>query len=231
LAQYVLDVFRSARVAVIHTDDQFGKEGSAAFIEELGKGGTKPIAVLSHKTSEADSNQWAAELATHDPDLVVIYTYLKPAADLLLAAKEINFRPDWLGSYVLSGPDLFRFAGKQAAHGLRATSYPYGPRYNRAERLYCNLMSRNYADETPGTHSRIGYAAAQLVSEGLKRAGPDLTREAFITGMESIQDWSGGLLPPISYGADDHRGLTALAIVRALHGRWLVEQGLLRLKE
>jgi ABC-type branched-subunit amino acid transport system substrate-binding protein len=231
LAQYVLDEFRSARVAVIHTDDQFGKEGSAAFIEELGKGGTKPIAVLSHKTSEADSNQWAAELATHDPDLVVIYTYLKPAADLLLAAKEINFRPDWLGSYVLSGPDLFRFAGKQAAHGLRATSYPYGPRYNRAERLYCNLMSRNYADETPGTHSRIGYAAAQLVSEGLKRAGPDLTREAFITGMESIQDWSGGLLPPISYGADDHRGLTALAIVRALHGRWLVEQGLLRLKE
>ena len=92
-------------------------------------------------------------------------------------------------------------------------------------------MKRKYADETPGTHSRIGYAAAQLVVEGLKRAGADLTRERFITAIESIEDWTGGLLPPISYGPDDHRGLTALAMMRALHGRWLVEKGLLRLKE
>ena len=106
-----------------------------------------------------------------------------------------------------------------------------GPRYNRAERFYSNLMARNYADETPGTHSRIGYAAAQLVVEGLKRAGPDFTRDAFITALESIKDWSGGLLPPISYSANDHRGLTALAMMRALHGRWLVEKGLLNLKE
>jgi branched-chain amino acid transport system substrate-binding protein len=171
------------------------------------------------------------EISKHNPDLVLFYTYLKPAADLLLAALEINFRPNWVSSYVLSGPDLFRFAGKVATHGVRATSYPSGPRYNRGERLYCNLMARNYADETPGSHSRIGYAAAQLVVEGLKRTGPELTREGLVTALESIRDWSGGLLPPISYSPKDHRGLTGLSIMRALHGRWLVEKDLLRLKE
>jgi branched-chain amino acid transport system substrate-binding protein len=69
------------------------------------------------------------------------------------------------------------------------------------------------------------------VVEGLRRAGPDLTRTGFITALESSQDWTGGLLPPIGYSAADHRGLTALTVMRAVNGRWLVEKGLLRLKE
>jgi ABC-type branched-subunit amino acid transport system substrate-binding protein len=86
-------------------------------------------------------------------------------------------------------------------------------------------------DEAPGTHSRIGYAAAQLVVEGLRRAGPDLTREGLIAALEGLKEWTGGLLPPISYGPDDHRGLTALALQRSIGGRWLVEKGLMRLRE
>jgi branched-chain amino acid transport system substrate-binding protein len=77
------------------------------------------------------------------------------------------------------------------------------------------------ADETPGTHSRIGYAAAQLVVEGLKRAGPDLTRQGFIAALESLKDWTGGLLPSISYSATDHCGLTALELTRAINGKWM----------
>jgi acyl-CoA hydrolase/ABC-type branched-subunit amino acid transport system substrate-binding protein len=231
LAQYALDELRPERIAVFHVEDQFGEEGSTAFIEELRTNGIEPVLVLSHKSGQANPNEWVEHLAAQKPDLVLLYSYLKPAADLLLAAHDRDFHPEWLGSYTLSGPDMFRFASKEAAHGLRATSYPSGPRYNRAERLYRNLMSRNYADETPGTHSRIGYAAAQLVVEGLERAGMDLTREGFIAALESIKDWSGGLLPPISYSESDHRGLTALALMRALHGRWLVDKGLLRLKD
>ena len=72
---------------------------------------------------------------------------------------------------------------------------------------------------------------SQLVVEGLRRAGPSLTRHDFIVALESIREWTGGLLPPIAYGSTDHRGLTALAMMRAAAGRWLVEKGLLRLRE
>jgi hypothetical protein len=92
-------------------------------------------------------------------------------------------------------------------------------------------MARKYPDETPGTHSRIGYAAAQLVVEGLRRVGPELTRQGFITALEDLHEWTGGLLPPISYSPADHRGLTALALLRAKGGRWIVERGLMRLSE
>jgi branched-chain amino acid transport system substrate-binding protein len=231
LAQYAVDQLGSRRIAVLAVDDQVGQEGVEAFIEELEEAGTEPLVTVLHAPGTISAARWVAELSAHKPDLVLLYTYVKPAADLLLAAYAAGFRPDWLGSYVLSGPDLFQFAGAEATHGLRAASYPTGPRAHRGERLFLKVMKHRHGDEAPSTHSRIGFAAAQLVVDGLKRAGPDLTREGFVTALEDLTDWSGGLLPPISYSAGDHRGLTALAIVRALHGRWVRELGLLRLKE
>ena len=236
LAQHVLNEAQSRgateppRVAIFAVDDGFGREGSAAFAAELSKAGVRPVATLTHALKESAPARWAAELAAHAPDLVLLYTYVKPAADVLAAAHAAGFRPSWLGSYVISGPNLLRLAGKAATDGMRAASYPLGPRFHRGETLFGNIMARKYPDETPGTHSRIGYAASQLVVEGLRRAGPNLTREGFIAALETIQDWTGGLLPPISYSPTDHRGLTALALLRAKGGRWIVERGLMRLE-
>ena len=231
LAQYVLDTLNLNRITVFAVDDQFGHEGAQAFSSELAEAGWDEPEILFHKIGETNTETWLETLAAWNPDLVLLYTYVKPAADLLRAAHQSNFNPRWLGNYVISGPDLFQFAGTEATQGLRATSYPTGPRAHRGARLYQNLMTRLHPGEVPGTHSRIGYAAAQLVVEGLKRTGPELSRQGFIHALESIQDWTGGLLPPISYNTSDHRGLTALALQRAINGRWIVEKGLLKLKE
>ncbi|MBN1657359.1 MAG: ABC transporter substrate-binding protein [Anaerolineae bacterium] len=231
LAQYTVAEMDARRIAIFGVDDHFGQEGTRAFVEEIARAEIEPVGTLLHPAGASTPDDWVARLSAWTPDLVLIYTYLKPAADLLLAAHRAGFRPAWLSSYVLSGPDLFRFAGAEATHGLRATSYPSGPCAHRGEDLFRKIMARMYGDETPGTHSRIGYAAAQLVVEGLGRAGENLTREGFIAALEGIENWSGGLLPPVSYSPSDHRGLTALALVRAIHGRWVVEQGLLKLRE
>jgi len=231
LAQFVVQELKAKRVAILAVDDQFGQEGSTAFAKELEQAGLEPVLTLMHAARESAPTRWVQQLAGVNPDLVLLYTYVKPAADILSAAHAAGFRPFWLGSYVTSGPDLIRLAGAEAAEGVCAASYPSGPRGHRGERLYQRLMTRDSAGEMAGTHSRIGYAAAQLVAEGLRRAGPGLTREGFVRALESIQDWTGGLLPPISYSETDHRGLTALSMLRARNGRWIVEKGLLKLQE
>jgi branched-chain amino acid transport system substrate-binding protein len=231
LAQYALAELRPARTAVFAVEDQFGLEGTAAFRAELAQNGVGPVAVVTHATGESDPAAWVAALRAHEPDMVLLYTYVKPAADLLDTAYGAGFHPAWLGSYVISGTDLFQLARPEATHGLRATSYPAGPRDHRGEILFRKIMARKYGEAAPGTHSRIGYAAAQLVVEGLVRSGPELTRDGLVAALESLKDWTGGLLPPISYSQSDHRGLTALALMRAAGGRWLVEKGLMKLRE
>ncbi len=233
LAQYALAELGPHNIAIFAVNDRFGNEGCKAFSAELSKAKAQPAKVIMHSAKESDPAKWVETLAAYKPDLVVLYTYMKPAADLLRAAHAAKFKPAWLGTYVVSGFDLIQLAGVEAAHGVRAASYPVGPRHHRGERLFRRLMAHEgmHSEETPGTHSRIGYAAAQLVVEGLRRAGPDLTRDSFIEALESLKDWTGGMLPPISYSPTDHRGLTALAMLHALNGRWIVEKGLLKLEE
>lgn len=231
LAQYVLENHPEKRIGLLSVEDQYGQEGSAAFIREMDRNKQKPVLCLTHPSGESDPTAWSDTFKEAGVDLVVLYSYVKPVSDLLQAALASDYQPDWLGSYVVSGPDLLKITGAKAAQGLRATGYPAGPRSHRGERLFIRQMSRLYPDEIPGSHSRIGYAAAQLVVEGLRRAGPDLTREVFIEGLESLRDWTGGLIPSVSYTSDDHRGITGLALQRAIDGRWVLEKSLIKLKE
>lgn len=231
MAQYTEDVLSAKRIGILAVEDLYGQEGAAAFAAEIKKSGIEPVITIRHEVGESRPQEWAAAFADAELELVILYTYVKQASDLLNEANRIGFQPLWLGSYVLSGPDLLQLTEFNASNGLRTTGYPSGPRSHRGERLYNILMSRAYPGEAHSTHSRIGYAAAQLVVEGLRRSGQDLNREGFIQAMESLDDWTGGILPPISYSPTDHHGLTTLAIQRAIHGRWVVETGMLKLKE
>lgn len=231
LAQVVLSTWEDPHVAIVAVDDPFGQEGSQAFIDEFASQGKEPVHLIKHHPHEFSPETWVEELAEAGADLVLVYTYVKPAADLLRSAHRHGFKPQFLGNYVLSGTDIFRLAGESAMQGVRATSYPRGPRSHRGERLFRKNMARLASEAQPGTHSRIGYAAAQLVLEGLHRAGPDLSRASFLEALESLEGWTGGLLPPIHYTTEDHRGLTALALLRAVDGRWMMEKSLIQLQE
>jgi ABC-type branched-subunit amino acid transport system substrate-binding protein len=51
-----------------------------------------------------------------------------------------------------------------------------------------------------------GYAAAKVLVEGLRRAGPNPTRAKLLAALETIRKFDiGGL--EVSYGPDDHSGL------------------------
>ncbi len=231
LAQYVMEEHPDRKIGLLSVDDQYGQEGSAAFIREIERNKREIVLHLTHTSGDSDPAGWVDAFRKAEVDLVLLYSYVKPVADLLRVALAAAYQPEWLGSYVISGPDLLKISGRKAAQGLRATGYPTGPRAHRGERLFMRQMSRLYPDEIPGSHSRIGYAAAQLVVEGLRRAGPELTRDGFIDALESLRDWTGGLIPAISYTPDDHRGITGLALQRAINGSWVLENSLLKLKE
>ena len=50
-----------------------------------------------------------------------------------------------------------------------------------------------------------GYVSAQVMVEGLRRAGRKLTRDGFVHGLESMHHVDlGGIL--ITYGPEDHSG-------------------------
>ncbi len=66
------------------------------------------------------------------------------------------------------------------------------PPYDRTDyptvALYRNSLAKYSPGEPPSFISFEGFVDAMVVVEGLKKAGKDLTRERFISAIESIHD-------------------------------------------
>jgi len=74
--------------------------------------------------------------------------------------------------------------------------------------LYRKYLSKYYPDTKPSFVSLEGFVDAMVLVEGLKRAGKDVTREKFISAIESIHEMNVGMGSKLvlDYGPTDHKG-------------------------
>jgi len=56
--------------------------------------------------------------------------------------------------------------------------------------------------------------------EGLRRAGRELTKERFVTAMESIRNWDAQVIRGVTFGPDRRQGINRVFLTRAEGGRW-----------
>ena len=66
-----------------------------------------------------------------------------------------------------------------------------------------------------------GFIDAKVIVEGLRRAGPRLTRHGFRQGLESLRDYDLGIGAPLSFGADRHQGLDSVYFTHVENERWV----------
>jgi len=77
---------------------------------------------------------------------------------------------------------------------------------------------------TPRTYSFIGlegFITAKVIVEGLRRAGPRLTRHGFRQGLESLHNFDLGIGAPLSFGANRHQGLDNVYFTHVEDDRWV----------
>ena len=86
------------------------------------------------------------------------------------------------------------------------------PPYDRIDyptvALYRKCLAKYSAGEAPTFVSLEGFVDAMVLVEGLKRVGKDVTREKFISAIESIHEMNAGLGPKLilNYSSSDHKG-------------------------
>jgi len=127
---------------------------------------------------------------------------LGPATELKRLAKECltqSYAPDLMFPGVFVGQSLFEV--DSGFRGNILIGYSSTPVDHTPEGIA--------AFETLHANHRIGYehsaaqistfVAAEVLAEGLKRAGRSLSREKLLLALEGLADFQPGLLPPISY--------------------------------
>lgn len=71
---------------------------------------------------------------------------------------------------------------------------------------YRQSMKTYAPDKVPGFVSLEGYIVAKIFVEGLKKSGPEQTRESIIDGLQSLGNLDVGIGETLKYSASEHQG-------------------------
>jgi branched-chain amino acid transport system substrate-binding protein len=76
-------------------------------------------------------------------------------------------------------------------------------------------------DVEPDLPAMEGFRAADLTVLALENAGPDLTVDGLLAGVESITDYTDIFGYSVSFGPDKHSGATESVLSQVQNGRWV----------
>lgn len=86
---------------------------------------------------------------------------------------------------------------------------------------FAKAYSAKY-NQDAGGFALLGYSAADTLVRALEAAGPDLTHDSFIKGMESLSYYDKLADMQVDYGPEDHQGANDVVISIVENGQWKV---------
>jgi len=229
--QYALDTMGTKKIAVFYQNDAFGKEGLDAVQAELKKRGLPAATGVSYETADTNFSAQALKLQTSGADTVILYAVPKPGGSIIAEMGKIGYAPKLLSSSVINDPSIFQLAGT-AINGMLIEAYlpAFDDTSNPKIVEYQAFMAKYAPKEQIGGFTEAGYTYGQVFIEALKRAGKELTREGFMTNLDQMQNFTGSLVPSLSYSPTDHAGVKAAYFQAAKDGKFVTITGYITLK-
>ncbi len=205
---------RAERVAVFAQEDAFGESGFGGAAEELSARGVDPARIVrvGYRRNTADVADAVATLKARarELDAVVMVATYKAAATFVRTLRDAGLR---LLVTNVSAVDSNALAeelvtsGRPYADGVVVTQIVPLPT-SRATGVvrFQEAMARHATGERPGFLALEGFVVAQVLAEGLRRAGRDLDSEKLVDALEGIRELDVGIGTTLSFSPQDHQG-------------------------
>jgi branched-chain amino acid transport system substrate-binding protein len=201
-----LNTIQTKRIGFVFATDTFGKDVKVGVDGELQRLGLKPAFETPVDNRTPDVLPAIAAILESMPQAVVIITGFKPASDII---KAVRAKGGKMQFFTLSNnsSDAFIKALGNEPRNVGVTQVIPSPtsRGGRFGREYAAAVAKSNGKLAISYAAAQGYLSAMIVSDGLRRAGRDLSRDSFSKSMESISkaDFLGY---QIRYSADSHQG-------------------------
>lgn len=195
------------RIALVQTDDSFGADGAVGVLKGLSAAGLTAVASEKFDRSKPDFSKIMLKIAAADAQAVVMIasgSAVVTAVNVLRAAgsgaQVVTLSNNASSGFIKSlGANARGVIVTQVFPNERAISYAF---VKEAQDLV--RASKDGAELSPAMLE--GFAAAKVLVEALRRAGPGPTRAKIQTALENMKKFDlGGL--EISFGSEDHTGL------------------------
>ncbi|MEP2717184.1 ABC transporter substrate-binding protein [Pseudophaeobacter sp.] len=219
---YLAGEFDAKEVCSMYIPSDFGKEIKESAEETAAALGLTFAAETSHKPDELDFVGSLTKLKAAGCDVIAMGLGVRQGITVVGTAKKLG----WTDVKFLNTSAGFLGVVAAVPGGVTEGLYASAGWVDLIARAEDEAPAKFIADyETAFGHpasgfAMLGYSAADTVIRALEAAGPDLTQEAFVKGMESLQYHDALTDTDISYSADDHRGADDIVISIVEGGKW-----------
>lgn len=191
-------------IGILHVDDAFGLDGLEGFKKGMAARKLTPVTITKFARVKPDYDAAAAEVIKANPAALVIVSSAKNTVEVIKAIRAKGSQMQIMTMSNNSSDSFVKDLGP-AGTGVMVTQITPAPH------LVTTQLGQEFKLAAKASGATVSYAAmegfvnAKVLVEGLRRAGPKLTREGFLRAMESMRRVDfGGLM--VTYGPDDHTG-------------------------
>ena len=194
------------KIAVFYQNDTYGKAGLEGVTRALTKRALKPLAAVTVERNSVDVAAALAEILKANPEAVIQISAYKSCAALIKQARAKSYAGQFFNVSFVGSKALADELGEATA-GVsisQVVPFPYTPS-SAVVREYQERMTQA-GNKDFDFSSMEGFLAAKVLTEGLRRAGgKNLSREGFITALQTLRDYNMGGFT-VNYSDKSHEG-------------------------
>ena len=182
------------RVAIAYQNDDYGKNGLAGAKKELIAHGMNLVAEVPVELKDQDMKPHVMKLRQSKADMVLLWVGPVHAVKIIGTSKAMKYAPQFMSTSTCSDFPLLMHISKGLFKGVIAAAFSEMPdSTSPLLQKYKKEVHGQFAakDERWGVFYYAGILFVEPMVEGLKRAGRSLTRESFVSAMESIKGFKG----------------------------------------
>ena len=202
-AKHILANVKDPKIAVLHQNDDYGRDYLGGFKEGLGKDVGKIVKVVTYEATDPTVDSQIIQLKDSGANVFFNVTAPKASAQAIRKAADIDWKPaHYLNNISASVAAVMKPAGFDNAQGIITAAYimdATDKKWDDNEEMnaWRAWMDKNMPQANKADANHIyGYAVAVLMTETLKRCGNDMTRANLMKQAASFQKYRLPLLLP-----------------------------------
>jgi len=200
-----------ARIAVVYTDDSFGKDCLAGVQQAMKEKNITPVAVANHERGTIKVEEAVATIAKAQPQAVIMTVLADAGVAFVKQMKKAGQSPLFMTLSNNSSNAFIKNLGEDGPGVAvsQVSPYPFSATIPIVKEFQDSIKGKQ--DVAASYASMEGFIAAKVLVEGLKRAGPKPTREKLVAALESMNRFDlGGL--DVTYGPGKRTGTSYIDI-------------------
>jgi branched-chain amino acid transport system substrate-binding protein len=209
-------------LCAMYQDTDFGRDVMEGVRDQMKAMNVALAAETAHKPTDADFSAAVAKLRDAKCDVILLGTIVRDTNQIVAAVRKIGWDVPLMAQVAAYDSAVAEVPGG-VTEGLECmTSVLFVGKDD--PRPAVQAFQKGYREKygrDPNFAAQIGYSAAQVLIEGLTKAGRNLSLDSFVAGMESIRDFNDIFgSPPLTYGPNIRQGSNQSYVAVVCAGKW-----------